>query len=809
MEFSKIVELTGGKWTHQTETASIDQLLIDSRFANGNSNELFIALKGNQIDGHQFVHALIDQGVRSFIAEEDIETDESVNICQVKSSLEALQQLGKFKRKSFLGEVIAITGSNGKTIVKEWLYTLLSAKFNCIKSPKSYNSQIGVPLSLWLLNNNFDKGIIEAGISQPNEMSILQNLIDPDIGIFTNIGSAHGENFNSVEEKIAEKAKLFAQCQKVICQSDDERIVSSLKGLGNPEVITWGNKTSDKYRFFSSQNKLSLKTSDGTTVEFETPTDRFIYLDNLCHVIVSSLELGLSIEEIQLGLKMINSDDLRLSLKRGLKGNYLIDDTYNNDLEGLKLGLEFMELQNLKEKRVLIISDLVQSSLSESDVQQLRSLVHSKSIEQIVVVGHQLRSVFSNISIPIAEFDSTEDFLNSELVQSLEHRLILIKGSRKFRFEKIIHLLAEKIHKTRLEIDLNAIVHNLKQHKKLLKSSTKIMVMVKAFAYGAGSLELARLLEYQKVDYLGVAYVDEALELRKNGIQLPIMVMNATKEDAPVLIKYNLEPEIYSFDQLKAYLTHYSQVDNVLPCHIIVNTGMNRLGFEVDEAKKLIELIKSNPLVEIKSIFTHLASADDKNEEHFTLTQIHQFEDFSKKLIEELKIQPILHCLNSAGIARFTDYQKDMVRLGVGLHGVSPNNDFAKQLRFPAQLKSTISQIRTVEKGETIGYGRKGKAERDMQIATVAIGYADGFLRILGNSHAYMMVKNQKAFTVGNICMDMTMLDVTGLNAKVGDDVIVFGSHPTIIDLAQWSNTIPYEILTNISGRVQRVFHAD
>lgn len=809
MEFSKIVEILNGEWTHQTINSDIDQLLIDSRLANGNKNELFFALQGGQLNGHQFVNELIDQGVNAFIVEDDIQTETPVNICKVTNCVKAIQQLGRFKRELFSGDLIAIAGSNGKTIVKEWLYTILSTKFSCIKSPKSYNSQIGVPLSLWLLQNNFDKGIIEAGISRPGEMAKLQELIEPELGVFTNIGSAHSENFESIEQKIKEKAMLFSSSKRVICSSSDVKIVDALKSLDGPEIITWGTKPSDQYRIEVSQSLISAQYGHDFKAKFQIPAERFIYIENLCHVVVMALELGLSSDEIQHGLNMINSKDLRLSLKRGLKGNYLIDDTYNNDLEGLKLGLDFMELQNLQAQRALIISDLVQSKFSEEDLQQLRLLVQSKSIEHIIVIGHQLKRVFTDLSITLNTFSTTEEFLNSALIQTLENRLILIKGSRAFEFEKIVHFLAEKIHKTRLEIDLNAIVHNLKEHKKIVKKSTKVMVMVKAFAYGAGSLELARLLEYQKVDYLSVAYVDEAIELRNNGIQLPIMVMNATKEDAAVLIKYNLEPEIFSFDQLSAYIDFYSKQNQILPCHIIVNTGMNRLGFEVDEADRLVAVLRKNTLVKIKSVFTHLASADQEKEEAFTLSQINRFEKFAFKLCSKLDIKPLLHCLNSAGIARFTKYQKDMVRLGIGLHGISYDLDFAKKLRYPAQLKSTISQIRTVKKGSTIGYGRRGKATKDKQIATVAIGYADGFIRAFGNGRAFMMVNNQKAYTIGNICMDMTMLDVTGLEVKVGDDVLVFGDLPSILDLANWSQTIPYEILTNISNRVQRIFHAE
>ena len=809
MKFSQLVEVTKGQWINQSEDLEVDHLIFDSRLSNGLPNEIFIALKGNQVNGQQFIPELISKGVRAFIVEEPVNIQHEVNLCLVDNSLKAFQKLGAYKRQLFQGKVIAITGSNGKTIIKEWLHTILSAKYSCTKSPKSYNSQIGVPFSLWLLQNNTELGIIEAGISQPSEMSRLEELIHPEIGVFTNIGSAHGENFDSIDEKLAEKAKLFAHSQMVICHSKDPRIISQLEKLNGPKVISWGFRKSDQYRFSHKDNLVNIDSSFQGSFTFHLRSDRIIYLENICHIIVVALELGLKQNEIQTGLDLINFEELRLSLKRGVRGNYLIDDTYNNDLEGLKLALEFMEQQRLQEQRVLIISDLVQSKLEQEEIKQLATIVQHKSLEQIIVIGNQLKNAFEKIPLTLHHYESTNELIQSGLLNQYDNKLILVKGSRKFHFESIIQLLAQKTHKTRLEIDLNAIIHNLKEHKQLLDKDTKVMVMIKAFAYGAGSLELARLLEYQKVDYFAVAYVDEAVELRNNGIKSPIMVMNASIEDAKTLMQFDLEPEIYSCEQLLAYIDIYSSTPNSLPCHIIVNTGMNRLGFEPEESDRLIQIIEDNPAINVKSIFTHLASADEQEHDHFTELQIRNFEHFAHQLTQALHIKPLLHCLNSSGIVRFSWHQKDMVRLGIGLHGVSSKQEFSRKLKFPAQLKSTISQIREIQAGETIGYGRKAKALKRMKVATVAIGYADGYHRLFGNSKAFMMLNGFKAYTIGNVCMDMTMLDITNIEAKVGDDVIVFGHKPSILDLAQWSGTIPYEILTNVSGRVQRIFHSD
>lgn len=809
MNFSEIVDKVGGRWISQIEDAQISQILLDSRQTLATDNLLFIAIKGPNHNAHDHIKELIDKGVKHFILEEDIEISAEINVCRVERSIEALQLLGKSKREAFNSPVVGITGSNGKTIVKEWLYTITSKKLNTIKSPKSYNSQIGVPLSLWQIESKHQLALIEVGISQPDEMIIQESMVQPDIGIFTNIGSAHGENFESLQAKAFEKAQLFKNSQKVICSDSQSEVTAALQSLEKPEIITWGKSPQCHYQITRSSEGLIIKDKAGEKHEFALDIKRFIFLENICHVIVCALELGIENHLIQEGIETLNHSDLRLSIKRGSRGNYIVDDTYNNDLEGLKLALEFLDLQNLNEDRVLILSDLVQSKLTSEDVRSINRLISAKRIKQLIVVGHQFKETLKNPQIDYSYFSSTEDLLASDLIQHLEHKLILVKGSRRFEFENVVKALSEKIHKTRLEIDLNAIQHNLSVHKKLLRPSTKLMVMVKAFAYGAGSHELARILQYQKVDYLGVAFVDEGIDLRMKGITLPIMVMNATTEDAPLLMKYDLEPEVYSIDQLKAYSEHYSEQNKALSCHWILNTGMNRLGFEKEEIEGLINFIISNQHIEVKSIFTHLAAADDPAEKAFTLIQIKTFQEMAEQIKRELSITPLLHCLNSSGIVNFKEHQMDMVRLGIGLHGISSNKEIASQLRLPAQLKSVISQIRKIKKGETIGYSRAGKALNDMTIATVAIGYADGYSRAFSNGNAFMSIKGQKAAIIGNICMDMCMIDITGIEAKAEDEVIVFGTEPTIEQLAQYANTIPYEILTNVSDRVQRVFHLE
>lgn len=810
MRFSEIIKTVKGEWLQGSDDSTIDGIRLDSRRSANSENELFIALVGPNHNGHDYVHELIEKGVKHFIVSEPlVSPHKNINICQVTDSLVALQALGKAKRLNFEGEVIGLTGSNGKTIVKEWLFAVLSKKFNIVKSPKSFNSQVGVPLSLWLLQPQFDKAIIEAGISQPGEMQMLENLISPNIGIFTNIGSAHGENFEDQIQKIEEKAQLFKHARAVICSDQNNSIVKVLRNLNAPKVITWGQSANNDFVLKVTPQNLSLTEKNGQKHHFILSTDKFIFLENICHVIVTSIVLGVSDSEIQACIAQLSHDDLRLSIKRGVRGNYLVDDSYNNDLEGLKLALDFLDLQNLKEDRVVILSDLIQTHLNRNDLEGIKSLITAKKIKEVVLIGEQLKGLVSTLNIPTHSFGSTEEFLSADLIHSFAHKLVLIKGSRKFKFERIVHQLSEKIHKTRLEVDLNAITHNLNTFRKLLRPKTKIMVMVKAFAYGAGSLELTRLLQYQKVDYLGVAYVDEGVELRKSGVEVPIMVMNPTAADADILMKNKLEPEIYDLNQLITYTEVYKQNKAVLHCHIIINSGMNRLGFEPSQLKSLIEFLRENDLVLVKSIFTHLAAADDPKEKDFTIGQINTFKKAAQFITGALNINPLLHCLNSAGIAHYADHQQDMVRLGIGLHGISPKAELAQKLQLPSQLKSVISQVRWVKKGETIGYSRRGKAARDMRIATVAIGYADGYTRQFGNGNAYMLVNGQKAFTVGNICMDMCMIDVTSITAEIDDEVIIFGTEPTIAYLSEKTKTIPYEILTNISARVQRLFHTE
>ncbi|PWL29993.1 MAG: bifunctional UDP-N-acetylmuramoyl-tripeptide:D-alanyl-D-alanine ligase/alanine racemase [Roseivirga sp. XM-24bin3] len=793
---------------HQKSETEILTLCYDSRQATHLPNELFVALKGATQDGHDYIPELLRKGSKFFLVEKDIPVASGGTFIKVKSCLLALQQIASYKRNQFEGCVIGITGSNGKTIVKEWLTSVLTTSHTVLASPKSFNSQLGVPLSVWPISNKYDLAIFEAGISKPNEMEPLQEILSPDIGIFTNIGPAHEENFINLEQKVKEKLKLFKRAKTLIYYKDDQLISTLIDKHFKGDKIGWSRKSNGSIFVQKASNRLTIKWGDKAHY-FNTSFEDEASIQNLTHVIVCSLFLGIEDNSVQERIDRIKPVNMRLELKRGIEGNFVIDDTYNNDLAGLNKALNFMEQQRSHEQKTLILSDFIQSKVTLEDFAKLNDLLISKGVDQLIGVGPQLSEASACFTIKSRFFESTEALINSDILDQLNNQLVLIKGSRKFALERVSLLLTEKVHKTRLEVNLDAVRHNLHFYKSLLKSSTKVMAVIKAMAYGSGSTEIAKLLEYNKIDYLAVAYADEGVALRKDGIDTPIMVMNPSEDDVYAMARNNLEPEVHGVSQLKHYYNAFKSLGRTLPVHLVINTGMNRLGFNESQIKQLKEVLSLMPDLEVKSIFSHLAASDEAEHEGFSLTQIESFKQIATDITSILAKQPLLHILNSGGITRFAEHQLDMVRLGIGLHGVEVNERLQSQLMRPAQLKTVISQIREVKAGESIGYGRKGKAVQDMTIAVMAIGYADGYLRVFGNGNAYVSINQQKVKTIGNVCMDMTMIDITGLSVKEGDEVTVFGNSPTVSELARWANTIPYEILTNVSGRVQRVFYAE
>ena len=795
---------------NKSKDLPINTISIDSRTALGRYDEVFFAFKGNHLNGHDFIPELLRKGTKNFVVSEVIAPQEDVNIIYVKDILTALQLTAKYKRDRFKGRVIGITGSNGKTIIKEWLATLIENEYSLVKSPGSYNSQIGVALSAWQLNEKADFGIFEAGISKPNEMPLIKRLIEPHIGIFTNIGSAHQENFETVEAKIKEKLKLFQNTETLIVRADQSQVFNLVKAKYRGDLISWSSDRESKDHVFVDKNGEVLDFYfKNKKYSFQSSFNDEASIENLIHVIITAAFLGLSEMSIQNGINNLVPLKMRLRAIKGSNGNYIIDDSYTNDFGGLIKALDFMEKQNLQNSRVLILSDFGSTSNSGEDLKQLAQLLSNKKVTTFIGIGELLTQYAHLFPKDALFFSNTQHFLNTFSLEGLKNKLILVKGSRRFRFEKIVSGLSQRLHKTSLEINLDSIVNNLSVYKSRLKPTTKIMVMVKALAYGSGSTEIARILEYQKVDYLAVAYTDEGKELRENGISLPIMVMNANPDDGQTLATYNLEPEIFSIEQLQSFLQDFRFLGKPLNIHLVLNTGMNRLGFGETEVLELNDFLADTKDVIVKGVFSHLAAADEELHQNFTIEQVSRFKALSSKIKINQPEPPLKHILNSSGIAAYSQFQMDMVRLGIGLYGIDPTSTMQNDLIFPSQFKTTISQIREVKKGESIGYGRNGLVKRDSKIATIAVGYADGYARLFGNGNAQVMVNGQLAPTIGNICMDMSMIDVTDLNAKEGDEIILFGERPSVQELAKIAGTIPYEILTNVSSRVSRVFYAE
>jgi alanine racemase len=806
VNFSQLEKITGGKNILYSVDRQFTSLCVDSRKAIDVEGTLFFAIKGERNDGHDYLLSLYNAGVRQFVVERPIGESnvfEGANIILVPSSVQALQSIASFHRSQFSFPIVGITGSNGKTIVKEWLYQILSRDKAVAKNPGSYNSQVGVPLSVWQLRSHHQMGIFEAGVSRMGEMKNLEAIIRPTIGIFTNIGSAHSEGFPDLKSKILEKLALFKRADVLIYCTDHDKLhdVISRSGI---RTFTWGTKGDPDV----------LVTITGTLCDISYRREHFslqLYStdrasqENSLHCVALMLTLHFPFVEIQERLRELRSIPMRMELKEGINQCQVIDDTYNNDLGGLEIALQFLNHQHQKKKKRVILSDILESGLGPEDLtRRISSLIHQNNVQFFVGIGSVLNQ-FKEFFPPSSKFYSTTDeFLKTFDFDELDGELVLVKGARSFAFEKIIQRIQRKVHGTVMEIDLDSVIHNLNYFKSLLNPGTRIMVMVKAFGYGSGSIEIANLLQYHKVNYLGVAYADEGVELRKNNIRIPIMVMNPSDDVFETLVNYDLEPEVYSiriFNALVKFLNGRS-----CRIHLKLDTGMHRLGFVDEEINEVIEILKSNRHISVASIFSHLAGADESTHDNFSESQFNVFISLAEKITGAIGYKPLYHILNSPGILRLPKYQLDMVRLGIGLYGVDPTSDGFDQLRPVATLKTLISQIKHIKKGESIGYGRRGIAEKDSIIATIAIGYADGFSRAFSRGVGEVLVRGRRARVIGNVCMDMTMIDVTGMNVTEGDEVILFGKEFPIQEVAAKINTIPYEILTNTSERVKRVF---
>lgn len=790
----------------------IDSVSIDSRSHQNTSNTLFFALVGVHHNAHDYLPQLFHQGVQHFVVNQiPDELKGKANFLVVQDTLKALQDFASYYRMLFDFPVIGITGSNGKTIVKEWLNFLLSPDYNIIRSPKSYNSQVGVPLSVIAINEKHNLGIFEAGISTVNEMHNLQRIIKPTIGILTNIGSAHDEGFSDISQKIKEKLKLFSDVEVLILNKN-----KTIEAFLNKKIQTFTWSTQDKTADVFFQKKVVGNHSDLNITfnqlcfKVRIPFTDEASLENVMHCILTLLYLKYDQEVIQERVAELYPVEMRLKVKNGIYNCTLIDDSYSSDFQSLKIALDFLQHQKQHKKRSLIISDIFQSGLTDEELYaRVSQLIITHKITRVFCIGKTI-STFKSKFINAHAYQTTHDFINAFDTIDFSDETILIKGARTFEFERIVSLLEEKTHETVLEINLNALSHNYNYFKSKLKPNTKMMAMVKAFGYGSGSFEIAKLLAHHKVDYLGVAFADEGIELKKAGIEVPIMIMNPEMTTFRSIIQYELEPEIYSFRGLKAFLKIVEEKRlEYYPIHIKVNTGMNRLGFDEENIMELLSVLKTTKLVKVKTILSHFAESDNEHDRNFSLDQIAMFDRIATLISKELNYNPIRHMCNSSGISNYPQAEFDMVRLGIGLYGVSNHENELKYLETVGTLKSVISQIRTLKIGDTVGYNRRFKAERITKMAVVPVGYADGISRKWGRGVGYLLVNGKRAPILGSICMDMLMIDVTDINCAEGNEVVIFGKEPSVIEIAKAIDTIPYEILTGISRRVKREFYRE
>ena len=796
----------------------VTDLLTDSRKINHAAGSLFFAIKGERQDGSRFIEELFNQGVRNYIITEYSSALQSMkaNFIVVEDSLASLQKLTASHRKRFSIPVIGITGSNGKTIVKEWIYQLLRADKNIVRSPKSYNSQIGVPLSVWRMNDDHQLAIFEAGISLPGEMHKLEEIIHPTIGIFTNIGSAHDENFESEEQKIKEKLQLFAVTEVLIYCKDYQSLQKEIEGFAftSPQIklFAWSRRS-------RADLQVGRITRNGDETEIQAVFEnnfinvRIPFTDDasienaiLCWSLL--LAMGYVHETIRERMLFLSPVAMRLEMKNGINNCSVINDSYNSDIGSLTIALDFLNQQKQHSKKTVILSDILQSGKNEENLyHEVAGLLRAKGVDHLIGIGPAISRQKDLFALSKKFYMSTEDFLNDFSPTNFRDETILLKGARLFGFEKISKTLQQKAHETVLEINLNALVHNLNYYRSRLKPETKIMAMVKATSYGSGSFEIANVLQFHNVDYLAVAYTDEGIELRKAGITLPIMIMNPEIMSFELMLRHKLEPEIYNFrllNQLQDVLKrHEGDPFNI---HIKLDTGMHRLGFGEEDINELVVRLNNNRHIKVQSIFSHLSSSDEAEHDGFTNIQIQRLRNMSNEIIRNLTYPVMRHLLNSSGILRFNEAQFEMVRIGIGLYGFSSTAYEQQQLQQVATLKTTISQIRNVPAKETIGYNRKGKLKRDTVVATVAIGYADGINRRMGNGTGKMLVNGKLAPIIGNVCMDMCMLDITDVQAREGDEVIVFGADYPVTIMAEAIGTIPYEVLVNVSQRVKRVY---
>ncbi len=816
--FSKIAEITGGSLKGDYKDSRIEELLTDSRKLSTPLYTLFFALVTPSNDGHKYIADLYQKGLRYFVVSVvPVGEYPDAGFILVKNTTEALQQVSARHRSEFSLPVIGITGSNGKTIVKEWLWQLLSPEYTIVRSPRSYNSQIGVPLSVWQIGNLHNLAIFEAGISEPGEMSHLAPLILPDIGILTNIGHAHDQFFDSLQQKLEEKLLLFDNASTLIYCSDidwiSQRIISKHKP--DQKLFSWG---ADKNNTLQIIGKVSTSPGitrvialyEGKEISIHIPFTDAAHIDNAiqCWCVLLLFDYGTAV--VNERMMQLHSVEMRLQMNAGINGCSIINDAYSFDPDSLQIALDFLVQQNQHESKCLILSDMLQGAPNEPALyEHIAQMVNSRKINRLIGVGEVISRYGRLFYARSVFYRDTADFIRNFNSSEYSNESILVKGAREFGFEKITALLMQKSHETVLEVNLDALVHNLNHYRSKLNPGTKLMAMVKAFSYGSGSFEIANTLEHHRADYLAVAYADEGVELRKAGIGLPIMVMNPEESGMASILAYHLEPEVYSLrslNMLVSAIKRFKTSSESVKIHVKFDTGMHRLGFSKDELPDLIAALKSYPEIRVVSAFSHLVGSEDPDLDDFTRQQIKDFTEMAQRLQDSIGYSFIRHISNSAGITRFPEAQFEMVRLGISLYGISSDKEVQSKLEPVNALRTSVSQIVNVRSGDSVGYNRSWKAARDSKIATIPIGYADGLDRKLSNGKGRFLINGKIVSVAGNVCMDMTMLDITGMEVKEGDDVLIFGRDWPISQLAEAIGTIPYEILTGVSARVKRLY---
>lgn len=842
--------ITSGEIVQWYEDRQIDYLETDSRktVLLGEATVFFALKNPNGRNGHDFVQAAYQKGIRNFVISETVSLPKDANVLMVENVLLALQKIASHHRQQYKYPTIGITGSNGKTIVKEWLTQLLRPHFIIVRSPKSYNSQIGVPFSVWQMQEGHNLAIFEAGISEPKEMEKLASIILPDFGLFTNIGSAHDLGFDSLEEKINEKLKLFAHCKRLIFCADHHKIKQAIEKKDIP-TFSWSKswtQASGQINEHQSKADLVFKKQDGNPFAYQVipknkilersnplildlPFSNTASIENSLHCIAciwlliveynilelsvaSSLELFASIVSKD-HLNTLQTMPMRLSQKTGLNNCLLIDDTYNSDLSSLQIALDFQQQQNNHLQNVLVLTDILEAGIADQELySKVAQMLAARDLSRFVGIGPQLfekQELFLTVAQQTNFYKTTEEFIKALPRLAFQAECVLFKGARFFQLEQAVNRLSEKLHQTSLEININALIDNLKVYKSLLKPRTKIMAMVKAFSYGAGSYEIANVLQFQGVDYLCVAYTDEGIALRKAGIQLPIMVLSPAPNTFSALLSEQLEPEIYSLSHLKkfTYFLTQNKLDAPVNIHLNIDTGMHRLGFIKEDLPVLLEILKNNKQVNVSSVFSHFIASEDVSSREFTQKQYADYTEIVEQVEEVLKIKVIKHISNTAGIVHFPEMQLDMVRLGLGLYGIDSTQRIQSKLQIIGKFKSHIAQIREVSKGEGVGYNWSELMRGNAIIAIVNVGYGDGLLRKASNGRFSLKLGTSKVPIVGKVCMDMCMVDVSNCpDVAEGDEVVIFDDIESVIELANALETIPYEVLTNLSNRVKRIY---